>query len=265
MESWVETYYGARLLCGDVDVIERTIKKYGVWEPDVSRLIDQTLKHRDVFVDVGANIGYDALLGAFCVWPSGRVVAIEPVPATFARLVANLAENQLGSIVRSVQMAVSDHTGLVQLYELDASNTGATSTNPSRMMWPGGDRTKARAGTLMGAASCAPLADILTPEERRHTRLIKIDVEGGEGPIVWDLLDHLADWPKDMAILVEADPDLADWEALLTGYRQEGFKVYEVANSYDPGRYQDWRRPIPVRQLYETPREQTDLLLTRRM
>ena len=38
----------------------------------------------DGFVDVGANVGYYALLASELVGPEGRVVAIEPLPESFA-------------------------------------------------------------------------------------------------------------------------------------------------------------------------------------
>jgi FkbM family methyltransferase len=263
--DWAETYFGAKLLCDNVDVIQRTITRYGVWEPDVSRVIERSLKPGDTFVDIGANIGYDALLGAYCVGLTGRVVAIEPNPKTFTQLVANLKANLLGCVVRSVPVAVSDRPGMVQLYELDGTNTGATTTNPYRMMWPNGDRSQAHTGVPVGAASALPLEQILTPEERQHTRLIKIDVEGAEGPIMWDLLDHLDQWRKDLEIVVEIDPDQADWQALLFDYAEQGYHPYLIDNDYTTARYQTWTEPTPLRRLQETPEEQCDLLLTRRM
>jgi len=45
----------------------------------------------------------------------------------------------------------------------------------------------------------------------------------------------------------------------------QGYTPFLIDNSYETARYQTWREPIPLRQLYEPPEEQCDLLLTRRM
>src|SRR5678815_1717828 len=63
------TYFGARMACDPHDLIQGMILYFGVWEPDVSRVIERTLSPGDVFVDVGANIGYDTLLASSRVGP----------------------------------------------------------------------------------------------------------------------------------------------------------------------------------------------------
>jgi FkbM family methyltransferase len=68
---------------------------------------------RGVFVDVGANVG----TAAFAALGAGfeRVVAIEPVPATFRLLRANLALNGADDRVRAVRLALSDEAGTGQM------------------------------------------------------------------------------------------------------------------------------------------------------
>ena len=70
----------ATTYCDPRDLIQRMILHFGVWEPDVSRVIEQSLAPGDVFVDIGANIGYDTLLASSRVGPTGRVVSIEASP-----------------------------------------------------------------------------------------------------------------------------------------------------------------------------------------
>jgi FkbM family methyltransferase len=68
---------------------------------------------RGVFVDVGANVG----TAAFAALDAGfeRVVAIEPVPATFRLLRANLALNGAEDRVRPLRLALSDAAGTMQM------------------------------------------------------------------------------------------------------------------------------------------------------
>jgi FkbM family methyltransferase len=67
-------------------------------------------------IDVGANIGITAVMAAALVDP-GQVVAIEPVPATFAHLEANVARSGLVNIdcVRAAAAAEEGEVGLVTL------------------------------------------------------------------------------------------------------------------------------------------------------
>ena len=47
--------------------MHKCIYYFGIWEVPLSRWIEQTLRPRDTFVDVGANIGYFSLLAASAV------------------------------------------------------------------------------------------------------------------------------------------------------------------------------------------------------
>src|SRR5207249_2412898 len=98
---------------------------FGMWEPHISRWIDERLSPGDTFIDVGANIGYYSLLAARRVGPTGSVVAIEPSPKTFRALEANLAQNRLKN-VRTVNAAVSDRQATVPLYHGPDTHGGLT-------------------------------------------------------------------------------------------------------------------------------------------
>lgn len=74
----------------------------------------ERLKPGDVFVDVGANIGYFSLLASKLVGPGGRVVAIEASPEVFDLLRRNLELNKAHN-VRAVNVAISDREGSLQL------------------------------------------------------------------------------------------------------------------------------------------------------
>ena len=67
---------------------------------------------RDV-IDVGANIGITAAMAGVMASP-GRVIAIEPVPATFGHLEGNLRRSGLTNVV-AVRAAASEEAGEVSL------------------------------------------------------------------------------------------------------------------------------------------------------
>jgi FkbM family methyltransferase len=261
--AWATTYFGARVACDQVDVIQCRISRFGVWEPDVSHVIERNLDRGDVFIDIGANIGYDSLLGASLVGDAGAVVAIEPVPSTFELLRANIAANPSATNVRTVNVAVSNRRETLSLYEFGPRNIGATTTVPTRRCWCDGRTAPAEFGRPAGTATALPLGDILTAEEMSRTRLIKIDVEGAEAPIIADILDHVGEYPPSMDLVVEADPELADWADLLARLAAAGFSAWLITNRYEPAWYEQWREFTPLQRIDEPPAEQVDMLLTR--
>ena len=252
-EHRARTYFGAQVYCDPRDLIQRMILHFGVWEPDVSRAIELNLAPGDVFVDVGANIGYDSLLAARCVGRAGCVVAIEASPRTFALLKRNLDLNDAVN-VRAVNAAVADRPGRLDLYEMSQYNIGAATTLASR------------GGTRLGSVDALPLDRILTAKEIARLRLIKMDVEGAEPPILNALLDRLALYPADMDIVVEASthdgPEA--WGAVFARLSEAGFVAYEIDNDYEIEWYLAWRHPAPLRRTDRMPDGQRDLLFTRR-
>lgn len=77
------------------------------YEPETSRLIRRLLGPGDTFVDVGAHVGWFALIAARCVGKSGRVVAVDPQPYNCERLMNNAMANGFENIV-VVPVAASD-------------------------------------------------------------------------------------------------------------------------------------------------------------
>jgi len=246
------SYFGATFDCDLHDLIQRMIFYFGVWEPDISRVIEDTLQPGDVFVDVGANIGYDALLGASRVGAKGRVVAIEASTRTFALLERNLALNAADN-VRAVKAAVADRAGTLELYEQDAGNIGAATTLASR------------GGTRLETVEALPLTSILTPDEVARLRLLKMDIEGAEPAILRAIIADASRFSRDMEIIVEASPqDDPSWQQVFEEMKANGFAAYEIANSYEIDWYLAWRRPAPLRKIDAMTRGQQDLLFSRR-
>lgn len=62
----------------------------GCYEPHVMRALRGILRAGDVFLDLGAHIGYHSYFAAGLVGSSGRVFAFEADPANFVRLKRNL-------------------------------------------------------------------------------------------------------------------------------------------------------------------------------
>jgi FkbM family methyltransferase len=245
------TYFGAKLICDPTDLVERMIFYFGVWEPDVSRVIEGMLAPGDVFVDIGAHVGYHTLLGSHLVASSGSVVAIEASTKTFKLLQRNLALND-SSNVRAVNIAVADSAGKLDLYQPLARNIGSYTTLASR------------GGKYIEQVDALPLEAILRPEEIDRVRLIKMDIEGAELPILRQIIARLSHYPANMDILVEASSqDNPGWQKFFEVLIASGFRAYAIANSYQLNWYLGWRRLTRLEPVETMRAQQQDLLFSR--
>lgn len=140
----------------------------GAYEPHVGATLDGLLGPGDVFVDVGANIGYHSVRASKVVGPAGRVVAVEANPEN-ARLIAHTIEvNHLTNVVL-LPLALADRWGFVNFGSHVGSNGGFLADDH-------GTATSGR-GTV---APTVPLDDL----GLEKVSVVKIDVEGAEGIVI---------------------------------------------------------------------------------
>ena len=133
----------------------------GTYELDLQSFLASELGAGMVFWDVGANVGFFALLGARRVGTSGRVVAVEPVPANVEGLRRIVRLNHLGELVRLVEAAVGSADTLARF-------------DPS----PGPSEGKLDEG---GDLSVRVLRlDSLLDQGYPAPTVVKMDIEGGE-------------------------------------------------------------------------------------
>jgi FkbM family methyltransferase len=225
-----ETEHAGRFTCHLPDLIQMYLYLFGVWEPDLAAYLRSRLGDGDVFVDVGANVGYDTLLASRRVGESGRVVAIEASPTVFDRLLETLRLNGAPSNVRTINKAASETAGTLEIYAGPSHNLGLTTT--------------VRRGAMPRVASieALPLGDLLHGDELARVRLIKIDVEGGEDAVLAGLVGCVDRLPRDAEIAVELSPmwwrdqqkSAAD---VLQAFIDRGFHVFTIPNNYWPWRY----------------------------
>jgi len=144
-----------------------------------------------VFIDIGANVGGYALFVAARAGPGARILAVEPQPEIFERLVYNIQQNPF-SMVKVLDCALADRAGEITLF-LAADNRGETSmkiVDAERYE----DRLRVPAKTLR---------QIVDEEGYDHIDAIKIDTEGAEDLILEPYFAAAPQrlWPK--LLLVE--------------------------------------------------------------
>ena len=244
------TYFGSTMLCDPRDAVQNTVLHFGTWEPNISAVVEKLLSPGDICVDIGANVGYDTLLASHLVGPHGSVIAIEASPSIFDLLSRNIGENDARNI-RLVQTAVSDRPGMLNLYAGPPNNRGLTTTLASATY------------EIEATVEALPLDQILTVEERSRLRLIKIDIEGGEVPVMRRFLDTLELYPDFVTLIVEAAPS-DEWPDIFQRMRSAGFSAYFIENSYCRQWYIKQRHKLtPLQPLDSVPKCQSDILFTR--
>ena len=87
----VRTKHGFRIAVDINDLVQNYILETGSWDHNVASTLEQRWDRDDVFLDIGANIGFFTLLAL----RQGlkHVVAFEPLPALADLLVANASSN----------------------------------------------------------------------------------------------------------------------------------------------------------------------------
>jgi FkbM family methyltransferase len=163
----VRTSGGFMLTLDTSDFLQRQVYLLGSWEREVSTEISACLRSGDVFVDIGADIGYHAIQAARIVGASGRVLAFEPNPRVHERLLANIRLNAIDTIT-ALPIALSDQAGIAHFYPGAAGNTGA------------GSLRRNTANDAPIEVEVDTLDAVLTRTGVDAVAVLKIDIEGAE-------------------------------------------------------------------------------------
>jgi FkbM family methyltransferase len=83
---------------------------FGTQEEEITKLIRRLVKPGQVWLDIGANIGYFTVILARAVGASGKVYAFEPNPEVAKLIRASLELNQLRNVILT-EAATSDSAG----------------------------------------------------------------------------------------------------------------------------------------------------------
>jgi FkbM family methyltransferase len=182
----VATRWGGKLM---VDTRDAAIAPWlvldGLWEAHVTGWLQRTLTPGQVFVDVGANVGYFTVLGGQLVGPRGRVVAVEAHPRLAELLRRNVILNGLHGFVTTWHRAAWSSATDVKLH-VRTSFAGNSSVGSI------GDDALDRLGDTeqIVEVPALPVDDLLEGLER--VDVLKVDVEGAEVHVFTGLTRTLA-------------------------------------------------------------------------
>lgn len=183
------------------------------FDPRELELLEARIGERFVFIDVGANVGAYSLFVAAKAGANARILAIEPQPAVFERLITNIRLNPFGT-VKAMSCALADKVGEVTLF-LDTRNQGESSVKII--------------GSSQATALRVPATTLLAVIESEgfdHVDAIKLDVEGAEDLILEPFLRTAPDTLLPKLIIIE--DGTARWQADLPGlFAERGFRLRE--------------------------------------
>ncbi|WP_206245249.1 FkbM family methyltransferase [Novosphingobium terrae] len=191
------------------------------WEPAIGRWLTQNLRAGECFVDIGANIGFHALMVARHVGANGLVVGFEPQQRPLQLFKRSISANNMGAFVHAKGLAIGDREDRVRLGKFEHLTGSATLTGNELIV----DYEEVAMATLPAALEqlAAEIHRACSPDA------IKIDVEGFEV----ELWEGMKAWVREkdkLAIILEYSPVSyrdrgSDPLALLEDFAHYGFAV----------------------------------------
>lgn len=188
-------------------MFKRALEREGLYEPEVTRFITENLGKGNVFMDIGANIGYYTLIALPIVGDRGRVIAIEPNPGVFERLKKNVAINNFEN-VELYNFALSDFRGqtLLNIPKLDDGTSSIVNDSGSNHIY----------------------VDVFTFDDyfsNSEIDIIKMDVEGAEIQILKSMRRYIANH-KTLKIIIEWNRTYRSREDF--SYLEKCFEVFLI-------------------------------------
>ena len=155
--------------------ISRTLLLFGQRELEHKVMLDRILRPGMTILDIGANIGYYALMELAKIQPGGTLIAVEPSPSNVALLKRNLALNGYEGI-EVHQAAISDRIARRAFFMSEMSNLNTFHDTGTGALHLKGDTIDVDTTTVPEIMADRPLD------------LIRMDVEGHEIEVLSGLL-----------------------------------------------------------------------------
>ena len=200
---------------------------FGTREVDHKILLEKILKPGMTVLDIGANIGYYALMELDLIGSTGKLIAVEPSPSNLTILKKNLELNNISG-VRIVNGAISDKSEKKDFYLAHQGNLNtfhATGTGAKHL---NGEVIEVESFTV---------PEIMKDEGQLD--LIRMDVEGHEVEVLNGMYDEIIKGNLNPTIIFETHLTRygSDHNMSLTlkKYFEAGYKIKYLASSWQKG------------------------------
>jgi FkbM family methyltransferase len=208
--------------------VDYNIYCLGLYEAPLARFFIHSLRADSVVLDIGAYIGQYTLLAAKYA-PAGRVIALEPHPESYQRLLANITLNRLGN-VQALNLAAGQRAERVpQLLSDQPSSSGLLPTG--------------RSDDGVADVEVVPVDQIVREAALPRVDVMKVDVEGAEGQVVRGARETLSRFHPIVIVELDCEQErvFGDEPEEILGYlRDLGYAFYTLRR----------RRLIPLTGLF---------------
>ena len=211
--------------------LSKQLIKYRKRELDHKYILEKTLKKGSTVLDIGANIGYYALMELNLIGDNGHLIAVEPSPSNVDLLKKNIALNGKKNNTRIISGAISSATGKAKFHLSYASNLNTFHNY--------GTVTQHLSGETIDV-NTYKVIDVLNEDEiERGLDLIRMDVEGHEVDVLNGLIDEIRSGKLLPAIVFETHISRYtkenDMSKTLKKLFNLGYKVKYMASSWEEG------------------------------
>jgi len=220
-----KTFWEGRLNVVLPEAVSTHIWRYGFFEEDVCLFLLRTLRQSMSFIDVGAHFGFFTLLASELVGTGGRVLALEPMPETFAFLSRNIDEHGTCGNITAINAAAFSSATKLTFHDYGLVNSGLDSAFSARTL---DNRTIATRDVEVNALT---LDDVVADLKLERVDLIKIDAESSEAHVLQGA-SRTIETHKPRVILEVGDFDLSgvvQSTSLVEWFRARGYTPYEFS------------------------------------
>lgn len=155
------------------------LQNTGAYEPGTQFFFMRVLRKGEVFIDIGAHVGYFTMIAAAMVGDTGKIISVEPIEDNFRMLTRNIEVNNLKN-VHAVRSVISGTDGDIEFHHNLDNDGGHALWKPS--LHPSNERT--RNAPKAEVLPSMTMSSLLTKFECEHVRAMKIDTEGAERMIL---------------------------------------------------------------------------------
>jgi len=196
-----------------------------VYEKSETDFVLSHLNKGDIFLDIGANVGFYTAIASNIVGKNGVVVACEPDPNSLHYLYKTSSLNSQHNNITIVDKAITDKTGINTLF-VSGSNRG---DNRLHKFDESSDKFNVNTTTV------DELFFELKLNKNTNPLFIKIDVQGSEGLVLSGMKNTIRTfanvtlimefWPKALSNMKTSPV------ALLTSLELQGFKLFDLRHA----------------------------------
>ena len=189
----------------------------GLLEFDDMGFLLHLLRDKDLFIDIGANVGVYTILASSEV--GANTIAIEPIPSTFKNLIENINVNQIQEKVKSLNIGLGSKKDIIRFTQtLDTVNHVATENEIDTIN--------------------VEVEKLDTIAKNKKPLLIKMDVEGFETDVLNGSEEVLKS--KDLkAIIIELNGSGERY-----GYDENQIHIKLLDNGFKPYKYNPKSRKL---------------------